>query len=88
MFSDGARADNAVAAATKAGLNAQVTTTVLFLSDVDRMKDGYAGVVAAVPWYWGLDASSRSWADRFAASHAGLRPTAPQAADYSATRSG
>ena len=85
MFSDGARADNAVAAATRAGLNAQVTTTVLFLSDVDRIKDGYAGVVAAVPWYWGLDGASRAWADRFAASHAGLRPTDPQAADYSAT---
>ena len=58
---------------------------MLFLSDVDRVKDGYAGVVAAVPWYWGLDAASRHRADRFAASHAGLRPTAPQAADYSAT---
>ena len=49
------------------------------------MKDGYAGVVAAVPWYWALDAASRAWADRFAASHNGQRPTEAQAADYSAT---
>ena len=85
MFGDGARADNAVAAATGAGLDAQVTTALLYLSEVDRVKDGYAGVVAAVPWYWGLDAASRAWADRFAASHGGQRPTEAQAADYSAT---
>lgn len=85
MFSDGARADNAVTLATKAGLGAQVTTAILYISDVDRVKDGYAGVVAAVPWYWGLDAASRAWADRFAASHNGQRPTEAQAADYSAT---
>ena len=48
-------------------------------------KDGYAGVVAAVPWYWNIDATARAWADRFAASHDGLRPEAAQAADYSAT---
>ena len=85
MFGDGARADTAVAGATKAGLAAQVTTALLYISDVDRVKDGYAGVVAAVPWYWALDAASRAWADRFAASHAGQRPTEAQAADYSAT---
>jgi branched-chain amino acid transport system substrate-binding protein len=85
MFGDGARGDIAVTAATKAGLQAQVTTALLYISDVDRVKDGYAGVVAAVPWYWGLDAPSRAWADRFAASHNGVRPTEAQAADYSAT---
>ncbi len=85
MFGDGARGDTAVAAATGAGLNAQVTTALLYLSDVDRVKDGYAGVVAAVPWYWGLDAASRAWADRYAAGHDGQRPTEAQAADYSAT---
>ena len=85
MFGDGARGDTAVAAATGAGLNAQVTTALLYLSDVDRVKDGYAGVVAAVPWYWGLDAGSRAWADRYAAGHDGQRPTEAQAADYSAT---
>jgi branched-chain amino acid transport system substrate-binding protein len=52
---------------------------------VDRVKDGYAGVVGAVPWYWNLDPAARAWADRFAASHNGLRPTEAQAADYSAT---
>jgi branched-chain amino acid transport system substrate-binding protein len=85
MFGDGARGDAAVTAATKAGLQAQITAALLYISDVDRVKDGYAGVVAAVPWYWGLDATSRAWADRFAASHNGMRPTEAQAADYSAT---
>ena len=85
MFGDGARGDTAVAGAVKAGLSAQITTALLYISDVDRVKDGYAGVVAAVPWYWGLDAASRAWADRFAASHNGQRPTEAQAADYSAT---
>ena len=41
--------------------------------------------MAAVPWYWNLDPVARAWSDRFAASHDGLRPTAAQAADYSAT---
>jgi branched-chain amino acid transport system substrate-binding protein len=85
MFGDGARGDRAVTAATKAGLQAQITAALLYISDVDRVKDGYAGIVAAVPWYWGLDATSRAWADRFAASHNGMRPTEAQAADYSAT---
>ena len=38
-----------------------------------------------MPWYWNLDPAARAWADRFAAAHDGLRPTAAQAADYSAT---
>ncbi len=86
VFDDGAKADAGVTAATKAGLKAVTTTALLYLSDVDRVGDGYAGVVAAVPWYWNLDQAARAWADRFAAGHNGLRPTAAQAADYSATR--
>lgn len=89
VFNAGASADAEIAAVTAfvagAGLKAQVTTALLYLSDVDRVGDGYAGVQAAVPWYWNLDPAARAWADRFAAAHAGLRPTAAQAADYSAT---
>jgi branched-chain amino acid transport system substrate-binding protein len=85
VFNAGASADIEIAAVTKAGLGAQVTTALLYLSDVDRVRDGYAGVRAAVPWYWNLDPAARAWADRFAAAHDGLRPTAAQAADYSAT---
>ena len=85
VFSDGAKGDDGVADVTRAALKATTTTGLLYLSDVDRVKDGYAGVVAAVPWYWNLDPVARAWADRFAASHDGLRPTAAQAADYSAT---
>ena len=85
VFNAGADNDAEVTAVTKAGLPGVVTTAVVFLSDIDRVKDGYAGVEVAEPWYWNLDAASRAWADRFAASHGGLRPTAPQAADYSAT---
>jgi branched-chain amino acid transport system substrate-binding protein len=85
VLSAGAKADEIVSAATKAGMRAQTTTALLYLSDVDRVGDGYAGVVAAVPWYWNLDPVARAWADRFSASHDGRRPTASQAADYSAT---
>jgi len=85
VFNAGASADIEIAAVTGAGLQAQVTTALLYLSDVDRARDGYAGVQAAVPWYWNLDPAARAWADRFAAAHDGLRPTAAQAADYSAT---
>ncbi len=84
VFSDAVRGDAGATGMTKAGLGATVTTPVLFLSDVDRVPDGYAVVVAAVPWYWNVDATARAWADRFAASHGGLRPEAAQAADYSA----
>jgi branched-chain amino acid transport system substrate-binding protein len=82
---DAAKGDVGIAFLTKAGLKATITTALLYLSDVDRVKDGYAGVVAAVPWYWNLDPAARAWSDRFASSHNGLRPTAAQAADYSAT---
>ena len=85
VFNSGANNDAEVGDVTKAGLPGHVTTAVVFLSDIDRTKDAYAGVELAVPWYWNMDAASRAWADRFAASHGGLRPTAPQAADYSAT---
>ncbi len=85
VFSDAVRGDAGATDMTGAKLGATVTTPVLFLSDVDRVKAGYAGVVTAVPWYWNLDATARSWADRFAATHDGLRPEAAQAADYSAT---
>jgi len=85
VFNAGASADIEIAAVTGAGLQTQVTTALLYLSDVDRARDGYAGVQAAVPWYWNLDPAARAWADRFAAAHDGLRPTAAQAADYSAT---
>ena len=84
-YGDGARGDIAVSAVTQAGLPAVTTTALLYLSDVDRVGAGYAGVVAAVPWYWDLDPAARAWADRFAAAHGGRRPTAAQAADYSAT---
>jgi branched-chain amino acid transport system substrate-binding protein len=85
VFDDAAKGDAGIAFLTKAGLKATVTTALLYLSDVNRVKDGYAGVVAAVPWYWNLDPAARAWADRFAAAHSGLRPDAAQAADYSAT---
>ncbi len=85
VFNAGASNDLQVAAVTSARLRAHVTTGLLYLSDVDRTQAGYAGVQAAVPWYWNLDPAARAWADRFAASHAGKRPTAAQAADYSAT---
>ena len=85
VFDDAVKGDAGITAVTSAGLKAVTTTSLLYLSDVDRVKDGYAGVVAAVPWYWNLDPAARAWSDRFAASHDGLRPTASQAADYSAT---
>lgn len=85
VFNAGASNDAEVAAVTAAGLRGRVTTALLYLSDVDRVRGGYAGVTAAVPWYWNLDLAARAWADRFAAQHAGTRPTAAQAADYSAT---
>lgn len=85
VFNAGADADRDVAAVVKAGLPAQVATALLYLSDVDRVGDGYAGVRAAVPWYWNLDPAARAWSDRYAVAHAGVRPTAAQAADYSAT---
>jgi branched-chain amino acid transport system substrate-binding protein len=85
VFSAGADADTKIAQVTSFGLRTHVTTALLYLSDVDRMKDGYAGVRGTVPWYWNMDAAARAWADRFAATHGGIRPTAAQAADYSAT---
>lgn len=85
VFSAGADADHKVSQVNAAGAPAHLTTALLYLSDVDRVKDGYAGVRATVPWYWDMDAEARAWADRFAAAHGGLRPTAAQAADYSAT---
>jgi branched-chain amino acid transport system substrate-binding protein len=81
----GARDDAGVTAVTRAKLAAVTTTALLYLSDVDRVQSGYAGVVAASPWYWNLDAAARAWSDRFAAAHGGRRPTEAQAADYSAT---
>ena len=85
VFDDAAKGDAGIAFLTRAGLKATVTTALLYLSDVDRVKDGYAGVVAAVPWYWNLDPAARAWSDRFARDHNGVRPDAAQAADYSAT---
>ena len=85
VFNAGANNDVETTDVVKAGVAGIVTTAVVFLSDVDRVKDGYAGVQVATPWYWNLDPAARAWADRFAASHDGLRPTAPQAADYSTT---
>jgi branched-chain amino acid transport system substrate-binding protein len=85
VFDDAAKGDAGIAFLTKAGLKATVTTSLLYLSDVDRVKDGYAGVVGAVPWYWNLDPASRAWSDRYARNHNGVRPDAAQAADYSAT---
>jgi branched-chain amino acid transport system substrate-binding protein len=85
VFDDAAKGDVGIAFLNKAKLKATITTALLYLSDVDRVKDGYAGVVAAVPWYWNLDPAARAWSDRFAAAHNGLRPDAAQAADYSAT---
>ncbi len=85
VINAGAKDDAVVSAVTKAKLSATTTTALLYLSDIDRVKDGYAGLVATVPWYWNLDATARAWADRFAAAHGGRRPTEAQAADYSAT---
>ncbi len=85
VFNAGAPNDAEVTAVTKAALRAHTTTALLYLSDVDRVREGYAGVQAAVPWYWNADPAARAWADRFAAAHDGRRPDAAQAADYSAT---
>jgi branched-chain amino acid transport system substrate-binding protein len=85
VFDDAAKGDAGIAFLTRAGLKATITTSLLYLSDVDRVKDGYAGVIAAVPWYWDMNPAARAWSDRFAESHNGLRPTEAQAADYSAT---
>ena len=85
VFNAGASNDIEVAAVTGAGLRAIPTTALLYLSDVERTQAGYAGVQATVPWYWNLDPAARAWSDRFASAHAGRRPTAAQAADYSAT---
>jgi branched-chain amino acid transport system substrate-binding protein len=85
VINGGAAGDAGVTAVRKAGLPGVTTTAALYLSDVDRVREGYAGVVAAVPWYWNLDSAAREWSNRFAAAHNGLRPTAAQAADYSAT---
>ena len=85
VFNAGAPNDAEVSAVTKAALRAHTTTALLYLADVDRVRDGYAGMQAAVPWYWNLDSAARAWADRFAAAHDGRRPDAAQAADYSAT---
>ena len=85
VFDDAAKGDAGITFLTKASLKATVTTALLYLSDVDRVKEGYAGVIAAVPWYWNLNPAARAWADRFAQSHDGQRPTEAQAADYSAT---
>jgi branched-chain amino acid transport system substrate-binding protein len=85
VFDDAAKGDVGITFLNKAKLKATITTALLYLSDVDRVKDGYAGVVAAVPWYWNLDPAARAWAERYAAAHNGLRPDAGQAADYSAT---
>lgn len=88
VFSAGADADQKVTDVNRfmaaTGLKAHLTTTLLYLSDVDRVRAGYAGVRGTVPWYWNMDTASRAWADRFAKAHGGLRPTAAQAADYSA----
>ncbi|MGI3899714.1 MAG: ABC transporter substrate-binding protein [Janthinobacterium lividum] len=85
VFSAGADADTKVSQINAAGAPAHLTTALLYLSDVDRVQGGYAGVRGTVPWYWDMDDRARAWADRFAGAHAGLRPTAAQAADYSAT---
>ena len=85
VFGAGADADRDVAQVTQFGLKAHVTMALLHLADIDRVKGDYAGVRAAVPWYWNMDPAARAWADRFAKAHAGLRPTEGQAADYSAT---
>ena len=75
-----------VAQVNASGLPPHLTTALLYLSDVDRARGGYAGVRATVPLYWDMDDRARAWADRFASAHGGLRPTAAQAADYSATK--
>ena len=85
VFNAGADNDREIAAVTAAHLSAQITTALLYISDVERAKPAYSGVKAAVPWYWDLDTEARAWSDRFAGAHGGRRPTAAQAADYSAT---
>jgi branched-chain amino acid transport system substrate-binding protein len=74
-----------VEAVTKAALAKHVATGILYLPDVEATHNGYAGVTGALSWYWNQDAEARAWSDRFSAAHHGARPTAAQAADYSAT---
>ncbi len=85
VFNAGAANDAQLAAVTGAKLRARTTTALLYLSDVVREPAAYAGVRAATPWYWDLNPTAHAWADRFALAHGGRRPTAAQAADYSAT---
>ena len=85
VFNAGADNDRQVAAVVGATLESRIATALLYISDVNRVQNGYAGVQATVPWYWDLDTEARTWSDRFASAHAGRRPTEAQAADYSAT---
>ena len=85
VFNAGADNDAQMGLVTAAHLRARRTTALLYLSDVVREPAAYAGVQAAVPWYWNLNPTSHAWADRYARAHNGSLPTAAQAADYSAT---
>ncbi len=85
VFSAGADEDHDVAQVTHSGLKVHVTVPLLHIADIDRVKGDYAGVRAAVPWYWDMNPAARAWSDRFAQAHGGQRPTESQAADYSAT---
>lgn len=60
VFNAGAADDTQIATMNQAGLQAQLTTALLYISDVDRTKDGYAGLIAAVPWYWNMDREART----------------------------
>ncbi len=47
VINAGAKDDDGVSTVTRAALPAVTTTALLYLSDVDRVQSGYAGVEAA-----------------------------------------
>jgi branched-chain amino acid transport system substrate-binding protein len=58
---------------------------LLFLSDIHSLTPAaLQGTVFTTAWYWNMDKNAREWADRFFA-RTKVRPTYPQAADYSGT---
>ena len=57
---------------------------LLVLTDVNSLgSDALAGTRYTDMWYWNLDPTARTWADKFQAK-AGQRPTANMAGNYSA----
>ncbi len=64
----------------------RVVGLAVYLSDVLSLPAGAArGAVVTSNWYWNLSASTRDFANRFAARFGGKMPTSLQAGAYAAT---